>query len=99
MPKPAVFVGIDVAQATLVSILPSDPRREGTGDGRHPPRGDAPDAAADLRRQVEARFEVGEVYESRPGRLCRPARSGGCIGPVIGTYTGPDALGLCFRTP
>jgi DegV family protein with EDD domain len=48
--------------------------------------GDAPDAAAELRRQVEARFKVGEVYESQ-------------IGPVIGTYTGPDALGLCFRTP
>ena len=47
--------------------------------------GDAPDAAAELRRQVEARFKIGEVYESQ-------------IGPVIGTYTGPDALGLCFRT-
>ena len=48
--------------------------------------GDAPEDAAELRRQVEARFKVGEVYESQ-------------IGPVIGTYTGPDALGLCFRTP
>lgn len=47
---------------------------------------DAPNGARELRQQVEARFQVGEFFESQ-------------IGPVIGTYTGPDALGLCFRTP
>ena len=46
---------------------------------------DSPEGAAELRRQVEARFQIGEMYESQ-------------IGPVIGTYVGPDALGFCFLT-
>ena len=45
---------------------------------------DAPDGAAELRRQVEARFKVGEFLENQ-------------IGPGIGSHVGPDALGLCFR--
>ncbi len=46
---------------------------------------DAPGDAAELRRQVEARFRVGELYE-------------GEIGPAIGSHVGPGTVGLCFRT-
>ena len=45
----------------------------------------APDGAAELRRQVEARFRIGELYM-------------GEIGPAIGSHVGPGAVGLCFRT-
>ena len=45
----------------------------------------APGDAAELRRQVEARFRIGELYE-------------GEIGPAIGSHVGPGTVGLCFRT-
>ena len=56
--------------------------------------GDAPDAAAELRRQVEARFKVGEVYESQIGPVYRDVYRARRARPVL-----PYPLNLTIRPP